>query len=401
MRTGVPPVVRAEQALLGAVLSDPAGQAHLLDLVNPDDMARPYHGQVLAAMQRLRSRGTVPGPLAVHEEIKKDPDLPRSFSHDGILLANLMEAAPRTGHAPAYAAMVAGSGIRQRIARVASRMTQAAESQDLDAALAMTAQARQELGRCRARWEALPEPMRRELPVPARAQYGHAEMTRSVTAVREEIRRLRQDLLAGTQHGLEERLVSIAHQVADVAAVRADLRERQELLRAASEARPSGVDAEEAGARALRDLAADPSQIGAVRRWLRPGHFARPGHGELYAVMRDLAGAGQPVDPVTVSWQASRRGIESDAADLADGMGPLAVASAREVHRQGLLAQVASAGQDIQASAEDDGPGPGQILRSASDRLRRLERERHPRDEHSHCRQPAPEPVAEAEAGGA
>ena len=393
--------IRAEQALLGAVLSDPDGQAHLLELVNPADMARPYHGQVLAAMQRLRGRRTAPGPLAVYEEIKKDPDLPRNLSHDGVLLASLMEAAPRTAHAPAYAAMVAGGGIRQRIALAASRMTQAAESQDLEAALAMAAQARQELGNCQARWEALPEPMRRELLVPARHRHGHAGMTRSVTAVREEIRRLRQDLLAGTQHRLEERLTSIAHQVADIAEASADLRERRELTRAPSDARPGGAAAEEAGARALRDLAASPSQLSAVREWLRPGHFARPAHGEIYAVMRDMAAAGQPVDPVIVSWEASRRGIETGAADLADGTGVLAVASAREVHRHGLLAQVASAGQDIQASAEDDGSAPGELLRSAGEHLRHLECDRHQRDQHSHSRELVAEPAAEAEAGAA
>jgi hypothetical protein len=97
-----------------------------------------------------------------------------------------------------------------------------------------------------------------------------------------------------------------------------------------------------------------------------------------------------------VSWEASRRGIEIDAADLAGGMGPLAVASAREVNRHGILAQVASAGHGIQASADDDGSAPGQLLRSASDHLRCLDRDRHARDMQSCGRQPAPEQVAEA-----
>ena len=47
----------------------------------------------------------------------------------------------------------------------ASRMIQAAEGQDLETALFMAGQARRELGRCQARWDALPEPMRREQPV--------------------------------------------------------------------------------------------------------------------------------------------------------------------------------------------------------------------------------------------
>src|SRR6266571_8129771 len=72
MSRGTPLVIRAEQALLGAILSDPAGQAQLLDLVEPDDMSRPYHGQVLAAMQRLRGSGTAPGPVAASHRTDTD-----------------------------------------------------------------------------------------------------------------------------------------------------------------------------------------------------------------------------------------------------------------------------------------------------------------------------------------
>ena len=44
----------------------------------------------------------------------------------------------------------------------------------------------------------------------------------------------------------------------------------------------SGPDAGKAGARVLRDLAAGSPQISAVSAWLRPGHFSRAGHSELY-----------------------------------------------------------------------------------------------------------------------
>ncbi len=406
MRTGTPLVIWAEQALLGAILSDPAGQARLLDLVEPDDMSRPYHGQVLAAMQQLRGSGTAPAPVAVYEEIKKDPDMPRGLSHDGVQLAALMEAAPRSDHAPAYAAMVAGGGIRRWIALAASRMTQAADSQDLEAALGMAAEASREIERCQARWDALPEPLRRDLPVPAGDLDGRAEMIRSLAAVRDEVRRLRRDVLAGTGHGLAERLEAIAQQVTDVAAASAELRERLERARAAAEARPGGPDAQEAGARALQDLAAGPSQIRTVRGWLQTEHFARPEQGSVYAVMRDMTDADRPVDPVTVSWEASRRGIEADPADLAGGTGALAVASAREVHRRGLLAQVASTGRAIQASAGNHRLAPGLLLRSASDRLRQLHRSPQPDGQRQDDRQPvarqrAAGPAVEAEAGAA
>ena len=91
--------IRAEQAMLGAVLSDPAGRQHVLDLVEPADMSRPWHGQVLAAMQRLRERSASPGPSEVYRELQNDPDLPSRISRDGILLADLMEAAPHAAHA--------------------------------------------------------------------------------------------------------------------------------------------------------------------------------------------------------------------------------------------------------------------------------------------------------------
>ena len=130
----------AEQALLGAVLSDPAGQQHILNLVRRDGMRRPWHGQVLAAMQRLREMGVLPTPADVYVELKKDPDLPQTVSSDAVPLVNLMEA----GHAPhasAYAAMVIDGGIRQRFALAGSRMTQAAEEvegEPLEAALRRT-----------------------------------------------------------------------------------------------------------------------------------------------------------------------------------------------------------------------------------------------------------------------
>src|SRR5262249_60282087 len=97
--------------------------------------------------------------------------------------------------------------------------------------------------------------------------------------------------------------------------------------------------------------------------------------GELFAVMRDLDAAGHPVDPVTVSWEAARRGINMDATDLADGVGPFAIASAREVHRRGLLAQIDQAGRDIQADASEPAVGTGGFLGEAHGHLARLQPE--------------------------
>jgi hypothetical protein len=88
--------------------------------------------------------------------------------------------------------------------------------------------------------------------------------------------------------------------------------------------------------------------------------------------MRDLDATGRPVDPVTIAWEAARRGIQADPAKLAEGNGPFAVATAREVHRHGLLAQAAATGRDIQADATDLACHLSGQLQSADDRLRAL-----------------------------
>src|ERR1035438_3539015 len=181
--------VRAEQALLGAVLLDPAGQHRVLDLVEPDDMFRPWHAQVLTAMQRARTRGVLPGPAQVYQELQDDPDLPASVSGDAVPLANLMEAAPRAGHASAYAVMVVEGGIRRRLDLTASRLVHASGTGELDAALRQAAQAHRDLAVCQARWLALPGHLRGGLPASGGRVRDNAGAVRPGIAAREAIAR--------------------------------------------------------------------------------------------------------------------------------------------------------------------------------------------------------------------
>ena len=320
--------VRAEQALLGAVLSDPEGQQGVLDWVQAGDMRRPWHAQVLEAMQRLRQRGTPPGPLEVYAELQHDPHLPANAARDAVPLAGLMDAAPRAGHARHYAVMVAERGIRQRLKIAGSRMAQAAESGDLAVALRQVCHAGHELSTCRTRWLAFPEPLRQEVPTPACATRRNAQTAHRAGALPEDTGRL------------------------------------------PGESRPRGPAAEAAGKRALRDLAAGPSQVACVRGWLRPEFFAQAEHGALYEVMRDLDVAGAPVDPMTMTWEAARRGIQVDPAELSGGVAAFAVTSAREVRRHGLLAQVTYAGISLQADADDITCRPGRLFQETDRRLR-------------------------------
>jgi len=247
-------------------------------------------------------------------------------AQDAVPLTGLMEAAPQARHAPAYAAIVVEGGIRRRLWLAGARMVQATEDGDLDAAWQQTACGRRELGACAGRWLALPAHLRRRLPAGKDAT--------AVEAARQQ---------AGTRR-----------------------------------ARPRSYQAVAAGANALRELAADPSQLTDVSRWLRPEHFARPSDGALYAVMRDMNAAGMPVDPVTVTWEAARRDVRADPARLSGGTGAFATSSAREVYRHGVLAGVARAGRDIQADARHPFCDPSTLMQLAGERLRVVMSERQP-----------------------
>jgi replicative DNA helicase len=162
--------IRAERALLGAVLADPPAHQHLLDIVEVDDFVRPWHGQVLAAMRRIRGWQVLPEALAVYNEIQKDVDLPATVARDGVLLANLIEASPRPAHAPAYAAMVVEGGVRQQLDLTGARLAQASQTGDLGAALHQARQTSVVIDADQSRWAALPEVVRSQLPAVPRGQ---------------------------------------------------------------------------------------------------------------------------------------------------------------------------------------------------------------------------------------
>lgn len=304
---------------------DPAGQESVLDLVRPGDMRRPWHGQVLEAMQRAQRRGALPSPAEVYAELRKDPDLPPGVSHDGVLVANLMEAAPRASHARTYAAMVIEGSIRERVHSAGTQVVHAADSGKPGLVLRRAADGARDLNACMVRWEALPGQVREELYFPDR-QVGPA--TRATP-----------------------RAVASPPKAA----------------------RPDSPAATAAGQQALRNLAAAPCYLRQVAGWLRPEHFALEEQGELYLLMCEMAARKRAVDPLTISWAAARRGLGFEPGHLDNGIGPLAVAGARDVYRHGMLAQAAHAGRGIQADAHNAIRAPRQLLQLTGDRLRNLQ----------------------------
>ena len=373
--------LHAERALLGAVLTDPGGQQHVLGFVQPDDFYRSWHGQVLAAMQRLRARGVLAGPEQVYAELRRDPELPRSVSLDAVPLADLLAAASRSSHAQAYAGIVISASLRRWIGVCGGRLRQAGQvaggapvdDRELEGARLVVSRARTDVEASRLRWTSLPAAIRRELPVTGRLDTAQAEVARRAGLVRDELTRLREDMWARDSSRLAGQLAAITQGVADIAAASARQDEPYAARLARHEARPVGEAAEKAGLAVLRDLAAAPARIGEVAGWLQPQHFARPEHGEVYAVLTELHRARMPVDPVMVSWEASRRGIEIHPQEMAGGCGAFAPASAAQVYRRAALARVERAGLDIQAAAADTALPVGATTEAAGKLLAQLE----------------------------
>jgi hypothetical protein len=351
----------AEQALLGAVLCDPARHQHALDRVEPGDMLRPWHGQVLAAMRRLRDRGQLPDAPAVYRELRADPDLPASVSRDAVPLASLMEAAPRPQHAPAYAAIVVEAAIRRNLSLSASRLAQSAEPGDLAEALRQAASIRDDITACAARWASIPQHGR---PPGSESRAAKNPRPRNGSTAPGPARR--QDMLLTLNGAVPGNPASLATRPFPSAS-----RPSAEagLARAACPRPQADEAAGQASARALRDLIDEPSHLDQVARWLQPAHFDSLAHGQLYAVLLDMRAAGQPIDPVTVSWQAARHQLRTTPALLSGGTGAFAVATARDVHRLGTLAQITRAATAMQADAADLSIPPGTALHRAAARL--------------------------------
>jgi hypothetical protein len=288
---------------------------------------------------------------------------------------------------------VLAASARRQLTIGAGRVRQAAEAGPeqvddiaLDAARSMLAQARGEVTAMQCRWQALPAPVRRELPGTDRDSAMSAEIARRAAGVGDELARLHQDLWAMDRSDVAARLAAVTEVMAGHAAwlERAGQRGPGSV---AEQARPSGAAADAAGLAALRDLIAAPSRLTGVAGWLEPNHFSRPAHGTVYAVMADLDRARMPVDPVTVSWEAARRGVQVEPRALTGGCGSFAAASTAQVYRRAALARAERAGLDIQADAADNARATSQVLERASARLAVAERDLAP----ERCRAPQPD----------
>ncbi|MFC5218927.1 DnaB-like helicase N-terminal domain-containing protein [Streptomyces coerulescens] len=117
----------------------------------------------------------------------------------------------------------------------------------------------------------------------------------------------------------------------------------------------------------LATATAHPTDIESVP-WLLPDDFNRPLHAGLWQCLTALARRHEPVDPVTVLWEAQQHGLLNDGSEpgevlrmLADPAGSVEHWGERALQRS-LLATVDYTGRRIEAYASDPANTPFQLV---------------------------------------
>jgi replicative DNA helicase len=344
------PLLSAEQAVLGSVLLDPDQLAHL-DWLAPDHFYRPIHQALFAALRKLRTEGhpavaaTDPVPLSwVTDAVDEASNHVRGLS--AVYPHILISACPRPEHAPVYGRMVLEGAIHRTVTEHAIRLHQAARADALQGEV--------------------------------EGALHHA------------------DVLAGALRDLARRWGSEPRPVAPATPpptapvapppVRADqVAEDEQFLLAVLVERPKAMDE--------------------VVGWLRPGDFADPAHGHLYRCLGALHHRGEPIDRITVLWEAQRRGLLADGTltteqltAICDGVGPgSAEWLGEQIMRSSVARTAAASARAVRALAETESLAPGRLISHALHALGPLAEVRARWQTANGHPAPAPPPAALAE----
>ncbi|MFB6838937.1 DnaB-like helicase N-terminal domain-containing protein [Streptomyces sp. NPDC056361] len=312
------PLLDAEQAVLGAVLLDP-GQLSPLEWLAPDHFYRPVHRALFAALRKLRDEG--------HPALEGEGPVPLSWVTDAVDEAGLhvrgltasyahilVSACPRSAHAPVYGRMVLEGAIHRTVTQHAIRLHQEARTGalrgEVDGALRYADVLAGVLTDLARRWGTEPRPVAPATP-PAIAPSALPPAQAD---------RVGED---------EEFLLSL--------------------------------------------LVERPGAVGEVVDWLRPGDFADPVHGQLYRCLGALHHRGEPIDRITLLWEAQRRGLLADGtlsddrfAAICDGVGAGdAEWLGTQVMRSSITRTAAASARAVRALAEHEALAPGQLINHA------------------------------------
>ncbi|WP_345961613.1 DnaB-like helicase N-terminal domain-containing protein [Streptomyces sp. BRB040] len=129
---------------------------------------------------------------------------------------------------------------------------------------------------------------------------------------------------------------------------------------------PDSAEAVEEEQILLATATAYPADIDTVR-WLLPDDLTLPLHAGLWQCLTTLARRNEPVDPVTVLWEAQQRGL-LDGSEPAEVLRMLAEPAGSVEHwgertlQRSLLATAEHTGRRIQAYADDTANTPYQLV---------------------------------------
>ncbi|MFJ6934672.1 DnaB-like helicase N-terminal domain-containing protein [Streptomyces globosus] len=300
-----PAVHYAEQALLGSIILEP-DRLKTLGTLHPADFANAGHLAVFHAMTTL----TPPPPdLHTTKPIWLTAILeharPAALGLTAAYLHQLISTCPDPAHAPAYAAIVRAGHARRTLTAHAEHLIHTASDPTLE-----------------------------DQPTAA------LEAADKLAGVL--------DHLAGRfppHSSTLPRTPAPAHPVRDPDP---EVVQDERLLLGALCARPCPVEA---------------------ARWLQPGDFLEPLHSRLFRCLLDVARHGDPVDPVTVLWEAQHQGLINPALPpaellgmLTDGPGAAAEYWAELVLRRSMLARAHTTGLIVLAYTQDDTNTVHQLL---------------------------------------
>ncbi|MFF7050085.1 DnaB-like helicase N-terminal domain-containing protein [Streptomyces griseorubiginosus] len=298
------PVFHVEQALLGALLLDP----YRLDDVSgiaADSFSTAAHSALYAAITTL----PLPDP-AEHAKNTKWLDRVLATGREqargltASYLHTLVQVCPWPRHAPAYARMVEAEHARRRLQTAAERLVQTVHDVSL--------------------------------PHPVQAVLAEADALAAVV----------DDIAARfpPRAGVLPRTAAPSPPVA-----------------------PDYTEAVEEEQMLLATATANPADIESVR-WLLPDDLTLPLHAGLWQCLTALVRRREPVDPVTVLWEAQQRGLLDDGSEpgevlhlLAEPAGSVEHWSERALQRS-LLATADRTGRRIKAYAGDTANTPFQLV---------------------------------------
>ncbi|AXG80748.1 DnaB-like helicase N-terminal domain-containing protein [Streptomyces paludis] len=299
-----PPVFHLEQALLGALLLNPHRLSDITG-ITADSFSTATHTALYTAIS------TVPPPDPA-EHAKNTEWLDRVLATGrrqargltASYLHALVQVCPWPSHAPAYARMVEAEHARRRLLTATGRLVQTVHD------------------------ASLPHPV--------------------------------QTVLAET-----DALAAVVDDIAVRFPPRAGMLPRT--TAPPPPGAPDHTEAVEEEQLLLATATAYPADIDSVR-WLLPGDLTLPLHAGLWQCLTALARRREPIDPVTVLWEAQQRGVLDGGSEPGEVLRLLAEPAGSVEHwgecalRRSLLTTAERTGRRIEAYAGDPANTPFQLV---------------------------------------